>query len=72
LIAIPAMALLMILPLSISGWGIRETSVAAILGLWGIDASLVILASIFYGLLTIVNYLPGAYQLMLRKNEHLS
>jgi uncharacterized membrane protein YbhN (UPF0104 family) len=72
LIAIPAMALLMILPLSISGWGIRETSVAAILGLWGIEASLVILASIFYGLLTIVNYLPGAYQLMLRKNEHLS
>jgi len=46
--------------------------VAAILGLWDIDASLIILASIFYGLLTIVNYLPGTYQLMLRKNEHLS
>jgi uncharacterized membrane protein YbhN (UPF0104 family) len=64
LIGIPALGILMILPISISGWGLRETSLASILGLWGLDPSLVILSSIIYGLTTLITFLPGLPRLI--------
>jgi uncharacterized membrane protein YbhN (UPF0104 family) len=64
LIGIPALGLLMILPISISGWGLRETSLASILGLWGLDPTLVILSSIIYGLTTLITFLPGLPRLI--------
>ncbi len=64
LIGIPALGLLMLLPISISGWGLRETSLASILGLWGLDPSLVILSSILYGILILISYLPGLPRLI--------
>ena len=64
LIGIPALGLLMLLPISISGWGLRETSLASILGLWGLDPSLVILSSILYGLTILISFLPGLPRLI--------
>lgn len=69
LIGIPAISILMILPISISGWGLRETSLASILGLWHLDTSLVILSSLLYGLITLITFLPGLLRLVLKKNH---
>jgi len=63
-IGIPALGLLMILPISVSGWGLRETSLASILGLWGLDSTLVILSSIVYGLTILITFLPGLPRLI--------
>ena len=71
LIGIPALGILMILPISISGWGIRETSLASILGLWGLDTSLVILSSILYGLITLLTFLPGIVRLLVKQPTNL-
>jgi len=68
LIGIPAISILMILPISISGWGLRETSLASILGLWHLDTSLVILSSLLYGLITLITFLPGLLRLVVKKN----
>ena len=59
LIGIPAVGLLMLLPISISGWGLRETSLASMLALWGLDPSLVILSSLLYGITILITFLPG-------------
>jgi len=59
LIGIPAIGLLMLVPISISGWGLRETSLAGMLALWGVDPSLVILSSLLYGLTILITFLPG-------------
>jgi len=59
LISIPAIGLLMLVPISISGWGLRETSLASMLALWGVDHSLVILSSLIYGLTILITFLPG-------------
>jgi uncharacterized membrane protein YbhN (UPF0104 family) len=59
LISIPAIGLLMLVPISISGWGLRETSLASMLALWGVDPSLVILSSLIYGLTILITFLPG-------------
>ena len=69
LIGIPAISILMILPISISGWGLRETSLVSILGLWHLDTSLVILSSLLYGLITLITFLPGLLRLVVKKNS---
>jgi glycosyltransferase 2 family protein len=64
LISIPAIGLMMLLPISISGWGMRETSLASMLSLWGLDPSLIILSSLLYGLLILITFLPGLPQII--------
>lgn len=71
LIGIPALGILMILPISISGWGLRETSLAGILGFWGLDSTLVILSSLLYGLMTFVAFLPGLLRLIIKNRPNL-
>ena len=51
--------LLVILPISISGWGIRETILIVGLGLLGISKEQAITLSILYGVLLILSSLPG-------------
>ena len=69
LIGIPAVSILMILPISISGWGLRETSLVGILGLWHLDPSLIILSSLLYGLITLITLLPGLLRLVVKKKS---
>jgi len=59
LISIPAIGVLMLVPISISGWGLRETSLASMMALWGLDPSLIILSSLLYGITILITFLPG-------------
>jgi uncharacterized membrane protein YbhN (UPF0104 family) len=67
LIGIPALGLLMMLPISISGWGLRETTLSAFLSLWGIPVSTTLLASITYGLIILLVYLPATSVLVKKR-----
>jgi len=64
MIGLPALTLLMMLPISISGWGLRETTLSAVLLLWGVPAPTTVLASVSYGLIVIVCYLPASWFLI--------
>lgn len=64
MIGLPALSLLLVLPISISGWGLREATLSSVLLLWGIDPSMTVLASVSYGALIVVCALPGAYTLL--------
>jgi glycosyltransferase 2 family protein len=67
MIGLPALSLLLMLPISISGWGLREATLSSVLALWGVNPSLTVLASISYGAITVISVLPGAYFLFKRK-----
>ena len=67
MIGLPALSLLLMLPISISGWGLREATLSSVLALWGVNPSLTVLASISYGAITVLAVLPGAYFLLKRK-----
>jgi len=69
MIGMPALGLLMMLPISISGWGLREATLSATLALWGIDSGISVLAAVSFGIVTLVTYLPGALSLLRRKRE---
>ena len=66
MIGLPALSLLLMLPISISGWGLREATLASVLALWGVNPSLAVLGSISYGAITLLCALPGAYKLLKR------
>lgn len=72
MIGMPALGLLMMLPISISGWGLREATLSATLALWGIDSGITVLAAVSFGIVTLVIYLPGAISLLKRKRTDLS
>ncbi|MDH6248129.1 lysylphosphatidylglycerol synthase transmembrane domain-containing protein [Polynucleobacter sphagniphilus] len=67
MIGLPALSLLLMLPISISGWGLREATLSSVLALWGVNPSLTVLASISYGAISVISVLPGAYFLFKRK-----
>ncbi len=67
MIGLPALSLLLMLPISISGWGLREATLSSVLALWGVNSSITVLASISYGAITVLAVLPGAYLLLKRK-----
>jgi uncharacterized membrane protein YbhN (UPF0104 family) len=69
MIGMPALGLLMMLPISISGWGLREATLSATLALWGVDSGITVLAAVSFGIVTLVTYLPGAVSLLRRKRE---
>ena len=67
MIGLPALSLLLMLPISISGWGLREATLSSVLALWGVNPAITVLASISYGAITLLTVLPGAYFLLKRK-----
>jgi uncharacterized membrane protein YbhN (UPF0104 family) len=68
MIGLPLTSVFTMIPLSVSGWGVREVTLSAILSLWGIEPAIVVLASISYGLLTLVAMFPGVYFLLKNRN----
>ena len=52
-------ALVANLPISVGGWGVRETAMIALFGLIGVPASATLVLSIQLGLLSLVVALPG-------------
>ncbi len=61
LIAIPPIFLLTIVPISLAGWGVRESAMVGILMLVGAEKEKILVISILYGLLLILSAIPGAY-----------
>lgn len=61
---VPLILLTMILPLTISGWGLREGAAAALFPLIGASASAGLAASTAFGLLFLASTLPGLLVLM--------
>ena len=69
LIAIPPIFLLMIVPVSLAGWGVRDGAMVGILMLVGADRTGVLAVSILYGILLVFCSLPGAVFWLQRKNR---
>jgi len=57
------------LPISIGGWGVREASVVALLGLLGVEREAALLLSVEFGLLNMLLSLPGGL-IWLSHREH--
>jgi hypothetical protein len=55
----------MAIPLSIAGWGLRETAAVALWAMAGLPAEGALAASILYGLLNLLGSVPGALALLL-------
>lgn len=53
------LSLLLMLPVSAAGWGVRETALASVLVFWEMTPGTSVLASICYGLITLTALLPG-------------
>ena len=62
---VPLILLAMVIPLSISGWGVREGAAAALFPLAGASASDGLAASIAFGLVFLATVLPGIVLLSL-------
>ncbi len=69
LVAMPAAAILTLLPISVSGWGLRETTLVALLAFWQIPAGPVVIGSILYGALSLLVHLPAAPMLLTRRRD---
>lgn len=54
----------MLLPLSVGGWGVRESAAAAIWSVAGLGASDGVAISVAYGLIVLVGTVPGGYGLL--------
>lgn len=66
---VPLILFTMLIPLTISGWGVREGAAAALLPLAGASASEGFAASVAFGLVLLVAVLPGFLALWRRSNE---
>lgn len=56
--------LAMLLPVTVAGWGVRETAAAALWGAVGLGAADGVAISVTYGLLVLVSALPGGVILL--------
>ncbi|WP_028582627.1 lysylphosphatidylglycerol synthase transmembrane domain-containing protein [Desulfogranum japonicum] len=66
---VPPVLLLTILPISLAGWGIRESAMVSFFLLVGADKSLVLLLSVMLGLLILISSLPGLAVFLLQKRQ---
>lgn len=67
LVILPSVIIVASLPISISGWGVREGSMVALFTLVGADKSAILAASICYGLIYFVSNLPGLWFFLVDK-----
>jgi glycosyltransferase 2 family protein len=63
-VVVPAVIFAMLIPISMSGWGVREAMFAALLPLYGADRDDVIAMSLLIGVCGVLSTLPGAVILM--------
>ena len=69
LVFTPIILFSMTLPISIGGWGIRETTALFISFLLGLSANVSISVAIIYGLLSLICSLPGLVLFLSTKNR---
>ena len=71
IIIIPLVTLIMMIPISMAGWGVREGAMVFLGGLIGISHPAALAISLLNGLVLILNSLPGLYfYLMDSMREH--
>ena len=68
-VLVPLILLTMLIPVTISGWGLREGAAVALLPLAGATASESLAASVTFGLVGLVAVLPGAAVVWMRSRE---
>ncbi len=56
---VPLSNILQSLPISIAGWGVRETFFVSAYGVFGVNASQAVAVSVVFGLLIVISSLPG-------------
>jgi uncharacterized protein (TIRG00374 family) len=69
MILMQPVALLTALPISVGGWGVRETAMIGLLSFVGISSSAALSLSVQMGLLTIIATLPGGVLWLLHKDQ---
>lgn len=69
LVLVPPVILLIILPISLAGWGVREGAMIGFFLLVGADRSKVLSLSIMYGLVNLIGSLPGLFVYLVQKNR---
>ncbi|HLO79186.1 MAG TPA: lysylphosphatidylglycerol synthase transmembrane domain-containing protein [Magnetospirillum sp.] len=65
LVLVPPVILLMTLPISIAGWGVRETAMVTAFAFVGVPSSSTLVLSILFGVVTMVTALPGGLVFLL-------
>jgi uncharacterized membrane protein YbhN (UPF0104 family) len=67
------MTLVVALPISVAGWGVREVSLVTLLGFLGVEREAALLLSVEFGLLsTLVNLSGGVMWLALRERRNVA
>jgi hypothetical protein len=61
LVAVPPVFLLTIIPISLAGWGVRESAMVGIFLLIGASKEMILSVSILYGVMLIAASLPGLF-----------
>jgi len=69
LLIIPLVTLMMVVPISIAGWGVREGVMVVGFGYLGVAPEAALALSILYGLLMLVVALPGGVVWALKRNH---
>lgn len=64
LVLVPLVLFAMLVPLTISGWGLREGTAAALLPLAGLTSAKAVAASVIFGLTFLAAVLPGLWPLL--------
>lgn len=65
LVLVPPVILIMTLPISIAGWGVRETAMVTAFSFVGLADSSTLVLSILFGVITMLSALPGGVVFLL-------
>lgn len=65
LVLVPPVILIMTLPISIAGWGVRETAMVTAFGFVGVADHSALVLSVLFGIVTMVTALPGGLVFLL-------
>ena len=65
----PPVFLIATLPISIAGWGVRETAMVVALAYAGVESSVALAISVALGVTVLVGSLPGAAMLATFRHE---
>jgi uncharacterized membrane protein YbhN (UPF0104 family) len=68
-ILMPLVTLVSIVPISIAGWGVRESAMVVALGLVGVAASHAFALSVLFGLVTMASGIPGGLLWLLARRR---
>ena len=69
LLIVPLVGVIMVIPISIAGWGVREGAMVVGFGYLGVAQEVALALSILYGLLMLVVALPGGIVWVLKQNH---